>query len=103
MTSAATIVRSTDGPRSFVTRQLAGETLIMPLAGRVAEIESIYVLNEVASRIWELLAAPTTVDTIATTIANEFTVSTEDAVGDVNEFLAALRTRDLIRSLPEAS
>ena len=54
MNASGQVVQYTDDTRSFVTRQIAGETLIMPVAGRVADLESIYVLNEVASRIWQL-------------------------------------------------
>ena len=60
MSTSGQVVQFTDDTRSFVTRQIAGETLIMPVAGRVADLESIYVLNEVGSRIWQLVGSPTT-------------------------------------------
>jgi Coenzyme PQQ synthesis protein D (PqqD) len=92
------IVQYTDDTRSFVTRQIAGETLIMPVAGRVTDLESIYVLNEVASRIWQLVASPATVDRIVETIAGEFDVTADRAAADVAEFLGTLDARGLIRT-----
>jgi Coenzyme PQQ synthesis protein D (PqqD) len=89
------------GERSFVARQIAGETLIMPVSGRVMDLESIYVMNDVGSRIWELLQSPTSVDRIAETLASEFAVSPERAAEDVAEFIASLDERGLVRQLTE--
>ena len=69
MNASGQVVQFTDDTRSFVTRQIAGETLIMPVAGRVADLESIYVLNEVGSRIWQLVGSPTTADRIVDVVA----------------------------------
>jgi len=100
MTASSQVVQYTDDARTFVTRQIAGETLIMPVAGRVADLESIYVLNEVASRIWQLVGSPTTAERIAAAVASEFDVPADRAAEDVAEFLGALDARGLIRRLP---
>lgn len=86
-----------------MTRQIAGETLVVPICGHVMDLQSIFVLNPVASRIWELLGAPTTADRIANTIAAEFDVSSQDATGDVVEFLEMLGNRGLIQQLTEGA
>jgi hypothetical protein len=93
------IVQFSDETRSFVTRQIAGETLIMPVAGRVMDLESIYVLNEVGSRIWELVGSPTTLSHVTDTIAREFAVTREQAAIDVSEFLGLLSARGLVRQI----
>jgi Coenzyme PQQ synthesis protein D (PqqD) len=103
MNASGQVVQYTGDTRSFVTRQIAGETLIMPVAGRVVDLESLYVLNEVGSRIWQLVGSPTTADRIAEVIAQEFEVPAERAAEDVGEFLAALDARGLIRSVPESA
>ena len=95
------VVQHTDDRRSFVTRQIAGDTLIVPVAGHVMDLESIYLLNQVGSRIWELLRTPTTVDRIAGIIAVEFAVSPQRAVDDVVEFLGSLGGRGLIDEITE--
>jgi coenzyme PQQ synthesis protein D (PqqD) len=97
MDTASAVVRQSSDRRSFVTRQIAGETLIVPVAGHVMDLESIYVLNPVGSRIWELLQSPTTAGRIAEAIAAEFTVAAADASADVLEFLEALASRGLIQ------
>ena len=102
MDHATLVVQRSDDQRSFVTREIAGETLIVPVTGRAMDLESIYVLNPVGSRIWELLRTPTTPDRIAGIVAGEFAVSPEHAAGDVTEFLESLTTRGLIQELKGA-
>ena len=103
MDHASVIVQHADERRSFVTRHIAGETLIVPVAGHVMDLESIYVLNPVASRIWDLLKSPTTAGRIAEVVAAEFTVSPQNAAEDVAEFLDALRARGLIDGAAESA
>jgi hypothetical protein len=103
MHHSTTVVQHADEKRSFVTRQIAGETLIVPVTGQVMDLESLYVLNEVGSRIWELLRAPTTVDRIADVVAREFDVTAERAAADVAEFIDSLGARGLVRQLTEGA
>jgi hypothetical protein len=81
---------------SCVTREIASETLIIPIARATADLESIFTLNAVASRIWELLERPTAASQLVTTIVQEFDVARADAARDVDEFLESLRTAGLI-------
>jgi hypothetical protein len=103
MDHVSLVVQHADEQHSFVTRQIAGETLIVPVTGRVMDLESIYVLNPVGSRIWELLRSPTTAARIAEVVASEFAVTPEHAADDVVEFLDSLGARGLIQRLPEGA
>ena len=38
-----------------MARQIAGEYILVPIRQSAGEVESIYTLNEVGTRIWELL------------------------------------------------
>src|ERR1700681_1896925 len=103
MDHVSLVVQHADEQHSFVTRQIAGETLIVPVTGQVMDLESIYVLNPVGSRIWELLRSPTTADRIAEIVASEFAVSPQRATDDVVEFLDSLGSRGLIQQLTEGA
>ena len=81
---------------SCVTRAIAGETLIIPIARATADLESIFTLNAVGSRIWELLECPVAPSQLVATIEREFDVSPADAARDVAEFLDSLRAAGLI-------
>jgi coenzyme PQQ synthesis protein D (PqqD) len=89
------LVRDTS---SCVTRVIAGETLIVPIAGGVADLEAIYTLNDVGSRIWSLLEQPMTLRRIADRIQAEFEVSSDVAARDVAEFVETLRGAGLVRA-----
>ena len=101
MQAASRIARRNDDGQSFVTRRIAGETLILPVTGHVANIDSIYVMNDVGTRIWELLAAPTPIANIADTLTREFEVAAQRAIDDVTEFLNVLSERGLIEYIGE--
>jgi len=90
--------RERNRDREFVTRQIADETIIVPVAGGVGDLNAIYTLNEVGSRIWQLIDGPTTVERIVEEICRQFDVSPAQAERDVVEFLDALEGAGLIRS-----
>jgi hypothetical protein len=93
-------VQLAEQAQSFVTRRIASETLLVPVASHVMNLESIYVVNEVAARIWELLAKPTDVDRIAAALIDEFDVPLDDARADATAFVSLLLERGLVRATP---
>ena len=103
MDRASVVVQCSDDRRSFVTREIGGDSLIVPVTGHVMDLESIYVLNHVGSRIWELLRSPTTAREIADIVAGEFAVSAEDATDDIAVFLDSLSGRGLIQELTKGA
>ncbi len=82
-----------------VTRAIAGETLIIPIARATADLESIFTLNAVGSRIWELLECPAAPPRLVATIVREFDVLPAEAARDVSEFLDALRAAGLVAAV----
>jgi hypothetical protein len=102
MDQASLLVQRSDARRSFVTREIAGETLIVPVTGHVMDLDSIFVLNTVGSRIWELLRSPNTATQIADIVAGEFAVSPDAAAVDTVEFLDSLSARGLIQEVAKA-
>src|SRR5262245_34102725 len=102
MEAPSRVAKRNDDGRSFVTRRIAGETLILPVTGHVANLDSIYVMNDVGSRIWDLLGTPMPVEQIASTLSAEFDVTVERAGEDVREFLGMLSERGLIEYVAEA-
>jgi hypothetical protein len=43
----------------FVTRDIAGETIIVPVRDGVGDLNSIYTLNELGTRVWQLVDGQT--------------------------------------------
>jgi hypothetical protein len=91
------VARAAGGERGFVTREIAGELLIVPVSGRVGDLEAIFTLNPVGSRIWQLLEQPQRVHDLVEAVTREYEVGNAEAASDVAEFLDALDRVGLIR------
>lgn len=96
--SARRVVRVSGGDSGVVSRRVAGETVIVPVSGRVGDLESIYTLNDVGSRIWQLIEQPASVAAIVDAIAEEYQVERGEAERDVLTFLHELESKGLVRS-----
>lgn len=81
----------------FVTRCITGETIIVPVRAGVGDLDSIYTVNEVGTRIWELIDGRTPVSRIVEAITNEYEITPEEAEKDIVEFLGSLEAAGLIQ------
>lgn len=88
--------------KDLVTRSISGETLIVPVRSGVSDLDCTYVLNEVGSRIWELLDERRPVDKIVEAICAEYEVARDQAACDIGELLGSLETAGLIHPAGEA-
>src|SRR5947209_15090125 len=70
----ATYARDPD----FVSRRIADEVIVLPIRKNLGDLESIYTLNEVGARIWELLDGRRTLREIRDGIAREYGVAYHD-------------------------
>ena len=75
---------------NIVNRKIAGEMVLVPIRHNVGDLACIYNLNEVGSRIWELIDGRVTVGQIRDKIVEEYEVTPEEAEADINEFLSQL-------------
>ena len=75
---------------SIVHRNIAGEEILVPIRSHVADLESIYTLDEVAARIWELIDGQRRVEEIRDAIVEEYEVSPDVAEADLIEFVQQL-------------
>jgi len=76
--------------RSVVSRVVAGETLIVPVRGKVGDLASIYSFNNTGSLIWKLLETSRTLVELIAAVAQEFSVEPERAEQDVTQFVNEL-------------
>lgn len=76
---------------AFVFRQIAEECLLIPIAKTLSDVNSLYVLNEVGSRIWELLDGERSVQQVRQQLHEEFTGEAEVIERDLHRFLEELR------------
>ncbi len=82
-----TIFRKTD---RVVSREIAGELILVPIRSNVADMESLFTLNEVGSRVFGLVDGERTVRDLTSAIVEEFEVGEAEAEADVREFVEKL-------------
>jgi hypothetical protein len=73
--------------RSVVSRVVAGETLIVPVRGKVGDLASIYSFNGTGSLIWQLLDSPHDLAELIDAVERMYEVEPEQAQKDVTQFL----------------
>lgn len=91
------MVQQTSGDSGFVTRRIAGETIIVPVSSRVGDLDAIYTLNDVGSRVWTLLEAPKSVQEIVAVLCEEYEAPREQVTSDLQELLEELQANGLVR------
>lgn len=94
--------RSFSKSGELTTRAISGETLIVPVRGRVGDLDSIYTLNEVGTRIWGMINSEVKVGEIVEAVSREYEVSREEAERDVVELIDSLAEAGLIRASESA-
>lgn len=74
----------------LVFRKIADEVILVPIRQNVGDLDSIYTLNKVATRIWELTDGKMKVKDIKDKIVEEFEINSEEAEEDLIELLQNL-------------
>jgi len=83
--------------KDLVTRDIVGETIIVPIKNKVGDLGSIYTLNEVGTIIWGLVDGKKSVGQIAEEICMTYDVTAEEAKKDTIDFLISLKKAGLIQ------
>lgn len=89
--------------QSVVWRIVGGETLIVPVRGKVGDLASIYSFNEIGSLIWKLLDIPRDLLELVAAVAQEYEVENERARKDVERFLNDMLSAGLVEDRPAAA
>lgn len=82
--------------QSVVSRRIAGETLIVPVRGKVGDLASIYSFNATGTLLWESLASPQSFHELVEILEREYAVEHERAVQDVRQFMNDAVTAGLV-------
>jgi hypothetical protein len=73
-----------------VSREVAGEQILVPIQRRDAESAAIFVLNETGSRIWDLMDGQRSLAEIRDALAEEYDVEPAAVGSDVSEIVGQL-------------
>ena len=83
----------------LVARRIAGETLIVPIRGRLADMQKIYALNEVAEFVWEQIDGVRNLEHLGRSVSERFEVDSSSATADVRELIGEMTGEGLIESV----
>jgi hypothetical protein len=85
----------------LVTRNVGEAAVVVPVRDRVADLESVFALSDVAMRVWTLLDGSTAVDPIVETICLEYDIDRGTAAADVSDLLRRLEDAKLVERVTD--
>jgi Coenzyme PQQ synthesis protein D (PqqD) len=72
---------------SIVTRKTGNEYVLVPVTNNIADMNSVYTLNETGAFIWEHIDGKRNVEEIINTLTKEYDIDNESASKDVFSFI----------------
>ena len=82
--------------KELIKREIAGDVILVPVGKSVYDANGLFVLNELAAFIWDLLPNVDTEAEICKAVLETYDVLEETAARDVAEFLGKLREMDIL-------
>ena len=87
--------------KELIKREIAGDTILVPVGSAVYDSNGLFVLNELASFIWDLIPEAESEEDILNAVLNEYEVEKEVAEKDIEEFLSKLQKMEIIYKIKE--
>ena len=76
---------------SVVTRKTGNEYVLVPITNNIADMNSVYTLNETGAYIWENINGKRSVEEIISAVTTEYEIDNETASKDVFSFIETMR------------
>ena len=73
---------------SVVTRKTGKEYVLVPVANNIADMNSVYTLNETGAFIWEQIDGKRNIEDIIVLLTEEYDIDEETASKDVLDFVS---------------
>ena len=84
---------------SVVSRQISGETLVVPIRGKVGDLASIYSFNEAGSVLWAALEQPRSLENLTSALCQSFEVEWDAAQRDADAFVREMQAAGLLSAV----
>ena len=81
----------------FILRKVADNYIVVAVGDRVKEFNGVINLNETGAVLWRALQMGAEIDDLVKALLNEYDVSVEVALNDVNTFVGKLQEAKLIK------
>jgi hypothetical protein len=76
---------------SVVTRKTGNEYVLVPVTDNIADMDSVFTLNETGAFIWEQIDGIRTIAEIIVLLTAEFDIDNTSATNDVLDFLTKMK------------
>jgi hypothetical protein len=84
---------------NLVTREIVGETIIVPITGELADLQHVYSLNATGAFVWGRLDGSASLEIIHQAVTKHFKVRKKDAWEDLVELVTDLARASLIEKV----
>jgi hypothetical protein len=84
---------------NVVTRNIGGEVFLVPVKGKLADLQRLFVLNKLGEYIWQQLDGARTQQEMVAAILERFEVDENHAAADLEEFLGQLKEANLVEEV----
>lgn len=82
--------------KQLIKREIAGDTILVPVGKTVYDSNGLFVLNELGAFIWDILPEVDSEDRIVERVLAEYEVTPEQAKADTREFVQKLREMGIV-------
>lgn len=82
--------------KELIKREIAGDTVLVPVGKTVYDSNGLFVMNGVGAFIWDLLPQVNTAEEIVVKMTEVYEVPRETAEADVKEFLSQLEAMEIL-------
>ena len=72
---------------SIVTRKTGNEYVLVPITNNIADMNSVYTLNETGAFIWEQIDGKRSVEEIIVALTTVYDINKQNAESDVYSFI----------------
>jgi hypothetical protein len=83
---------------NVVSREIAGERILVPIKKQAADMAAIFVLNETGARIWELVDGQRTLADIGDILGQEYDVQPDAVRSDIVDLTGQLLELGMLRA-----
>lgn len=80
----------------YILRQVNNEWIVVTVGQAAINFSGLIRLNETGAFLFDLMLKETNIDTLVKELTNEFDISEEIALRDVNKFIETLKVKNIL-------
>ena len=83
--------------KELIKRNIAGDTVLVPVGKTVYDANGLFILNEVGAFLWDVLPQAESEEALVDRLLEEYDVDRQTAQKDVAAFVAKLRDMHILK------